>query len=303
MMNMFNKLFEKPVGLIALFYLIVFLSVLGLGLYYITNNNAVVQNGLPPKLTDTLGVVKELPVVEPMISAAVDMSKVFDADQATLDKGKQIYTTVCSSCHGPEGKGDGPAGAALNPKPRNFHAVDGWKNGRKFSEVYFTLQKGILTSGMPAYDYMPANDRVAIISFIRTFMTDAPVDSPDELAKLDQTYGLSAGTKVPGQIPLAAAATLLVNDKSAQEAKINIAFQKLSDPANQTQFALFTSVAENYRSALTSVLNTPESLENVQNFQSVVFANAGRNGFNASVLRLSNAELTTLYTLLKTVLS
>jgi len=26
----------------------------------------------------------------------------------------------CVSCHGPQGKGDGPVGAALNPKPRDF---------------------------------------------------------------------------------------------------------------------------------------------------------------------------------------
>ncbi|MBI3989236.1 MAG: cytochrome c [candidate division NC10 bacterium] len=35
-------------------------------------------------------------------------------------KGKEIYTKFCASCHGPSGRGDGPAAAALNPKPRNF---------------------------------------------------------------------------------------------------------------------------------------------------------------------------------------
>jgi mono/diheme cytochrome c family protein len=34
--------------------------------------------------------------------------------------GKAIYTTYCVTCHGPEGKGDGPGAAALDPKPRNF---------------------------------------------------------------------------------------------------------------------------------------------------------------------------------------
>jgi|AMFO01.1.fsa_nt_gi Cytochrome c. len=33
----------------------------------------------------------------------------------------EIYKTRCASCHGPDGRGDGPAAAALNPKPRNFH--------------------------------------------------------------------------------------------------------------------------------------------------------------------------------------
>lgn len=36
-------------------------------------------------------------------------------------KGKAPFTTYCASCHGEKGDGNGPAGAALNPKPRNFN--------------------------------------------------------------------------------------------------------------------------------------------------------------------------------------
>lgn len=39
---------------------------------------------------------------------------------AKLELGKKIFETNCAACHGPEGKGDGAAAAALNPKPRNF---------------------------------------------------------------------------------------------------------------------------------------------------------------------------------------
>ena len=31
-----------------------------------------------------------------------------------------IYAQKCVSCHGPQGKGDGPAGKYLNPKPNDF---------------------------------------------------------------------------------------------------------------------------------------------------------------------------------------
>jgi mono/diheme cytochrome c family protein len=31
-----------------------------------------------------------------------------------------IFATRCSTCHGPDGKGNGPASAALNPKPRDY---------------------------------------------------------------------------------------------------------------------------------------------------------------------------------------
>ena len=35
-------------------------------------------------------------------------------------KGKVTYGTYCVSCHGASGKGDGPAAATLNPKPRDL---------------------------------------------------------------------------------------------------------------------------------------------------------------------------------------
>lgn len=34
--------------------------------------------------------------------------------------GKAKYDALCASCHGMTGKGDGPTGGALNPKPRDF---------------------------------------------------------------------------------------------------------------------------------------------------------------------------------------
>jgi cytochrome c553 len=35
-------------------------------------------------------------------------------------KGAETFKTMCASCHGEKGKGDGAAAAALNPKPANF---------------------------------------------------------------------------------------------------------------------------------------------------------------------------------------
>jgi mono/diheme cytochrome c family protein len=39
-----------------------------------------------------------------------------------LARGKELFNGVgaCSTCHGPLGAGDGPAAAALNPKPANM---------------------------------------------------------------------------------------------------------------------------------------------------------------------------------------
>ncbi len=43
---------------------------------------------------------------------------------AVQDEAQQIFGSRCATCHGQEGKGDGPGSALLNPKPRNFHDKD-----------------------------------------------------------------------------------------------------------------------------------------------------------------------------------
>ncbi len=39
------------------------------------------------------------------------------ADEASLERGEEIYAVSCASCHGDGGMGDGPASAALDPAP------------------------------------------------------------------------------------------------------------------------------------------------------------------------------------------
>lgn len=39
---------------------------------------------------------------------------------AAAAKAKEVFDTRCVPCHGPQGKGDGPASPSLQPPPRNF---------------------------------------------------------------------------------------------------------------------------------------------------------------------------------------
>ncbi len=48
------------------------------------------------------------------------VSIAFAAAPGDAAKGKEIYGKSCVGCHGPAGKGDGPAASALNPKPTNL---------------------------------------------------------------------------------------------------------------------------------------------------------------------------------------
>jgi caa(3)-type oxidase subunit IV len=96
--------------------------------------------------------------------------------------GKTLYASNCATCHGDAGKGDGPAAAALNPPPRNFTAGEGWKNGRKPSQVFKTLKEGL--NAMPSFAGLPAEDRWALAHYVITLGPPSGEDSPDDLAKV-----------------------------------------------------------------------------------------------------------------------
>jgi mono/diheme cytochrome c family protein len=54
---------------------------------------------------------------------------------------KQIFSTRCFACHGADGRGDGPAGASLVPRPANFH--DGsWQNAVNDQHIEQIIQFG-----------------------------------------------------------------------------------------------------------------------------------------------------------------
>ena len=102
-------------------------------------------------------------------NAQVNATYTSEASKADLlAKGKEVYEVNCASCHGPNGAGDGPAGAALNPKPRNFALADGWKNGKTKEGIIKTLKEGITGSGMVAYPHLEA-EYEALAEYVLSF--------------------------------------------------------------------------------------------------------------------------------------
>ena len=69
---------------------------------------------------------KEAPPAAPATSASGSAAAPAAATTAAAAGGSvdaaQIYKINCSTCHGPEGKGDGVIAASLNPKPANLAA-------------------------------------------------------------------------------------------------------------------------------------------------------------------------------------
>lgn len=60
---------------------------------------------------------------------------------------EQKYSNFCASCHGAEGRGDGPAGSALKPPPRNFVA---WKDNVTDEYIAKVIREGGAAVGLSA---------------------------------------------------------------------------------------------------------------------------------------------------------
>lgn len=95
-------------------------------------------------------------------------------DGATLARGARGYRTVCASCHGMAGDGNGRLGVRQNPKPRSFtegivkfssaRAGELWRD----EDVLWTLKNGLLGTQMLAVK-LPDSELDAIVQHLKTF--------------------------------------------------------------------------------------------------------------------------------------
>lgn len=284
----------------GLIYIVVLTAFIGLGISYLNHitffaANKIVASEQETKISNDGG---DIPLVKGSLSAPVDLKKISISTTESIEKGKTLYLNNCSSCHGNEGKGDGIAGASLNPKPRNFTVLTDWKNGFKVSQIYKTLHEGLTPTGMPAFASLTPEDKFAIIMFIRSLNPEYPSIIVEELDELDKTYSLSQGVKQPNQVPLKTAIQKMLNDKLTFEDKVK-KIDSLIISSNDSAAVLFKSFINNSMKALTVLASDSSWNNNEHKFVQIISTDPVNNGFKAEVGGITTNEASMLFILLR----
>jgi cbb3-type cytochrome c oxidase subunit I len=92
-------------------------------------------------------------------------------------RGEAAFARHCGGCHGPAGKGDGPAAASLLPAPRDLTTA-------RFSDRALSraLWEGVPGSSMPGWHELPAGELRGLAAYVRS-LADTSGDKKEDLPK------------------------------------------------------------------------------------------------------------------------
>ena len=87
-------------------------------------------------------------------------------DKESLERGSELYTVNCASCHGDGGMGDGPAGSALDPAPSPIaHSSQMMAD----DYLFWRISEGGVPFGtsMPAWTFFDEQSRWDLVNYMR----------------------------------------------------------------------------------------------------------------------------------------
>ncbi|HEY6461069.1 MAG TPA: FTR1 family protein, partial [Polyangiaceae bacterium] len=115
-----------------------------------------------------------------------------------LAEGATLFAQNCSTCHGASGHGDGPAAAALTPKPADFHSAEAMGGLTPF-KAFNVVRFGVKGTAMAPFTSLDEKQRWALAFYVFTLRQPActgpaPRASLDSLAnRTDEELGRADG--------------------------------------------------------------------------------------------------------------
>jgi mono/diheme cytochrome c family protein len=116
-------------------------------------------------------VIKSALVVTGFLLASLMASPVRGQEAKQLVD--QLYQENCALCHGVSGKGDGPSGQFLQPKPADFSTVLQGKDDAYIAKVINEGGAGVGKSSiMPAYEGAFSDEQIqGLVQYLKGFLS------------------------------------------------------------------------------------------------------------------------------------
>ena len=214
----------------------------------------------------------------------VDPATVMTANPKLLARGEVLFKQNCTSCHGDAGRGDGPAVATLNPKPRNFSLPDKWTRGFRVTDIFTTVTVGVKGTGMAPFDFIVPADRMALVHYVRSLGTfDHGPEDAKATEELAQQFR-AKGVHIPNRIPVSTAIKKMVQEQTQVPALKLPAYDDQSPAAE-----LLRSVIADPARAARTVASTSDRSDRLAVARAWA-AGAPSNGFAPALAGMSSAE-------------
>jgi mono/diheme cytochrome c family protein len=87
-------------------------------------------------------------------------------DQTSIARGSELYHVICITCHGPQGKGDGPIASYFQNKPANLTglAVQSLSDGG----IFLVISNGVQGKMPSLNENLTVRERWDVVNYVRT---------------------------------------------------------------------------------------------------------------------------------------
>jgi mono/diheme cytochrome c family protein len=114
-------------------------------------------------------------------------------DPTQIARGRVLFVTHCSRCHGAPGVAPEPFALGLRPAPANLaNTALEWVP----AQIYWAITNGLKLTGMPAWEFRLTDDEIwSIVAYVRRM----PYEAPRRFREALVASGLSAPSTPPPQ--------------------------------------------------------------------------------------------------------